>query len=101
MDLDGTLEAGEKRYFMLDERWRVVGAFLDADDDAAKESFVAHAAGSGSASRFGQTSYIDSVILRDRDNTNGGWGTPDGTLEERRFYCQNWRADVVAITQSD
>jgi RHS repeat-associated protein len=25
----------------------------------------------------------------------------DGTLEERRFYCQNWRADVVAVTKSD
>jgi len=46
------------------------------------------------------------VILRDRDNFSGG--TPngmtdasDGTLEERRYYCQNWRADVVAVTKSN
>jgi RHS repeat-associated protein len=25
----------------------------------------------------------------------------DGTLEERRYFCQNWRADVVAVTKSD
>ena len=24
----------------------------------------------------------------------------DGTLEERRYYCQNWRADVVALVTS-
>jgi RHS repeat-associated protein len=43
--------------------------------------------------------YIDSVILRDRDADNtGGWaGSPDGTLEERTYYVQNWRADVVAL----
>lgn len=55
----------------------------------------------------GDAAYIDSVILRDRDNTacgsagSGGTGcdprlaASDGTLEERRFYFQNWRADVV------
>ncbi|MBK7405925.1 MAG: hypothetical protein IPJ41_15220, partial [Phycisphaerales bacterium] len=26
---------------------------------------------------------------------------PDGTLEERVYYCQNWRADVVALMTSD
>ena len=59
-----------------------------------------HAA--GNAGR-GSSSYIDSVILRDRDaNGGGGWtGASDGTLEERRYYVQNWRADVVAITKSD
>lgn len=59
-----------------------------------------HAA--GNAGR-GSSSYIDSVILRDRDaNGGGGWtGASDGTLEERRFYVQNWRADVVAMAKSD
>ncbi|MDX2131578.1 MAG: hypothetical protein SFY69_05975 [Planctomycetota bacterium] len=47
------------------------------------------------------------MILRDRDNTSCGGGVDpwrcasDGTLEERRYLCQNWRADVVAVTQSD
>ena len=40
-------------------------------------------------------SYIDSVILRDRDNAG------DSALEERRVYLQNWRADVVAVTRDD
>jgi hypothetical protein len=34
---------------------------------------------------------------RDRD-ANTAWATaPDGTLEERVYVCQNWRADVVAL----
>ncbi len=39
----------------------------------------------------GSGSYIDSVILRDRDTTG------DGTLDERLYYLQNWRSDVVAL----
>ncbi len=47
----------------------------------------------------GGSSYIDSMVLRDRDdNGGGGWsGASDGTLEARIYYCQNWRADVSAI----
>jgi RHS repeat-associated protein len=102
-DADGTLESSERYYIMNDERWRPVATFRDQDEHA-KEAFVWHAAG---AAGLGGSSYIDSVILRDRDNTACGescepWRQEaDGTLEERRFYCQNWRADVVAVTKSD
>ncbi|MFZ2873610.1 MAG: RHS repeat-associated core domain-containing protein [Phycisphaerales bacterium] len=101
-DADSTLESGERFYVMHDERWRPVATFRDTDA-TPKEAFVWHAAGQGG---FGGSSYIDSVILRDRDNYTGG--TPngmtsasDGTLEERRYSCQNWRADVVAVTKAD
>jgi RHS repeat-associated protein len=44
-------------------------------------------------------SYIGSVLLRDRppstDQPNAG-----GTLEERLYFLQNWRADVVLIAGS-
>jgi len=96
-DGDQTLESQETFHFMYDERWRIVGTFRNADTDA-KESFVYHAA--GKAGR-GDASYIDNVILRDRDTTNGWTGNPDGSLDERRYYCQNWRADVVALTKRD
>jgi len=98
-DTDGTLEDAERYYQMHDERWRVIAVFRN-QDAAPKEGYVHHAAGSGG---YGASSYIDSVILRDRDaNGGGGWtGASDGTLEERRYYCQNWRADVVAITTSE
>ncbi|MCC7390221.1 MAG: hypothetical protein IT431_15810, partial [Phycisphaerales bacterium] len=42
------------------------------------------------------------MILRDRD-ASAAWppGKPsrqtDGTLAERTYHCQNWRADVVAL----
>ncbi len=43
---------------------------------------------------MGGSSYIDAVVLRDRDTqaTPGG-----GSLDERRYYVQNWRSDVVAL----
>src|SRR5690606_22484404 len=78
-------------WFCHDEAWRIVATFRASDADP-KEVFVYHNAGLGG---FGGSSYIDSVILRDRDATNQG-GQDDG-LEERRYYCQNWRADVSAV----
>ena len=93
----------EQCYLMYDgsaggvQGWRVVVVFRD-EDATPKESFVYHAAGNAGQ---GSSSYIDSVILRDRDVTNGWTGAADGTLEERRYYGQNWRADVVAMTKSN
>jgi RHS repeat-associated protein len=79
--------------FGYDERWRMINTYRDTDS-SPKERFVYHAAGLGG---YGGSSYIDSVILRDRD-ANTAWGSAaDGTLEERRYYCQNWRADVSAV----
>jgi len=37
------------------------------------------------------------VVLRDRDANTAWHEEADGTLEERVYYCQNWRADVVAL----
>ncbi len=74
-----------------------MATFRDTDS-SAKESFVYHAAG---VAGRGGSSYIDSVILRDKDANTGWTSSGDGALEERRFYAQNWRADVVAITKSD
>ena len=59
--------------------------------------FVYHAAG---LANLGTSSYIDSVVLRDRDQ-GVAWSAPGvGLLDERRYYCQNWRGDVVALTKS-
>jgi len=50
----------------------------------------------------GGSSYIDTVVLRDKDNNGGGgWtGTPDGIREQRHYYAQNWRADVSVIVDN-
>ncbi|MCW5777264.1 MAG: hypothetical protein KIS87_12570 [Phycisphaeraceae bacterium] len=37
------------------------------------------------------------MVLRDRDANTAWEDEADGTLEERVYYCQNWRADVSAI----
>ncbi|MBK9189248.1 MAG: hypothetical protein IPM33_09870 [Phycisphaerales bacterium] len=84
-------------WFAYDDQWRIVATFRDEDADP-KEVFVHHAAGLGG---FGGSSYIDGVILRDRDIANAWTSDADSKRTERRYYCQNWRADVSAILTDD
>ena len=87
-DVDGDVDANDDwHHFAYDERWRVVAMFLDADTSPTEE-FVPQNAGAGGQ---GGASYIDEVVLRDRD-TDG-----NGSLDERVWYCQNWRYDVIAL----
>lgn len=88
-------------WFIYDDRWRIVNTFrlewsspnwvLDSD---AKERFVHHAAGMDGK---GGSSYIDAMILSDRDLSNGWSGAADGTLEARLYHLQNWRNDLCAV----
>jgi len=52
-----------------------VGTWRGTDSEP-KELFVNHQAG---LAGMGGSSYIDTVVLRDKDSTNGWTGTPDGT----------------------
>lgn len=93
-DTDGDVDGNDKwYYFAYDNRWRLVATFRESDS-SPKEEFVHQHAGMN-----GSGSYIDLVAFRDKD-ANTAWTTAsDATLEERLYYCQNWRADVVAIVQ--
>jgi RHS repeat-associated protein len=96
-DIDGDVDSNDKWYYdAFDERWRVVARFREGDT-SPKEEFVYHAAGN---SGMGRSSYIDSVICRYKDANTSWTSASDGTLEERLYYCQNWRADVSAIVTS-
>ena len=93
-DDDGDVDASDKWFHhAFDERWRWVATFREDDSDP-KEEFLHHAAGLDGQ---GTGSYIDLVVLRDRDINSGWTSAADGTLEERIYYCQNWRADVSAL----
>ena len=99
VDADGTVENTSDDpwfFFAYDEGWRMVATYRSTDS-SPKEQFVHHMAGLGG---FGGSSYIDGVILRDRDANTAWASAADGTLEERLYYVQNWRADVVAIVTS-
>lgn len=82
---------------------RMQGSFLSdmmppADQDSdSKESFIYHTAG---IAGMGGSSYIDSVILRDRDANTAWTAASDATLEERRYLLQNWRADVTTMVNT-
>jgi len=97
-DVSGTVESSDKWFwFGYDERWRIVATYRDTDANP-KERFVHHTAG---ASGYGSGSYIDDLGLRERDaNTSWNGTAGDGMLEERLYYCQNWRHDVVALVTS-
>ncbi|MFO0826745.1 MAG: hypothetical protein U0572_01240 [Phycisphaerales bacterium] len=97
-DASGTVDSSDKWFwFAYDERWRILGTYRDADS-SPKERFLHHSAGLGG---YGGSSYIDDVVLRERDaNTDWNGTAADGTLEERLYYCQNWRHDVVALVTS-
>jgi hypothetical protein len=95
-DEDADVDGSDPTYhFCYDTKWRIVGTWRGTDTDA-KELFTYHNAG---VAGRGGSSYIDSVVFRDRDmNGGGGWtGASDGTLEARHYYAQNWRADVSAV----
>ncbi|HRQ73937.1 MAG TPA: RHS repeat-associated core domain-containing protein [Phycisphaerales bacterium] len=110
-DASGEVDGDDPwRWFVYDERWRVIAAYRGTDEAVesdAKERYVYHAAGYRSSG-----SYIDDLVLRDRDavqpeadpaNTDPAetWlFESDGVLEERVFICQNWRADVVLVVDS-
>ena len=97
-DLSGTVDSSDKWFwFGYDERWRIVGTYRDTDANP-KERLLHHTAG---VSGYGSGSYIDDLVLRERDaNTSWNSTAGDGTLEERLYYCQNWRYDVVALVTS-
>lgn len=61
--------------------------FEDDDTDPTEQFWYQNAGASG----MGSSSYIDEVVLRDRD-TDG-----NGTLDERLYYCQNWHHDVIVL----
>ena len=97
-DADGDVDGSDLKFHTAyDERWRQVATYRGSDANP-KERFLYHWAGDGG---FGGSSYIDSVVLRDRDMTNGWTGAADGTLEERVYYLQNWRADLVGLVEPD
>jgi RHS repeat-associated protein len=80
---------GDIERFVYDDQWRIVAIYRSSGSSTAlKERYVRHAAGFGG---YGGSSYIDDIVLRDRDVTG------DSALEERVYYIQNWRHDVSAL----
>jgi len=83
-------------WFGYDERWRIVATFVGSDA-VSKERFLHHRAG---GSGYGGSSYLDHVVLRERDANTNWHASSDGTLEERLYYCQNWRYDATTLVTS-
>lgn len=71
-----------------------------------KEVIMYHAAGDGG---FASSSYVDAIVLRDRDATSTSNADPaetwsfasDNILEERIYYLQDLHQDVVQLIADD
>jgi RHS repeat-associated protein len=97
-DTDGDVDGSDLWYYdAFDENWRQVARFRSSDT-SPKEQFVAHQAGLDGR---GGSSYIDLVACRNKDADTSWTSASDTVLEERVYYCQNWRADVSALVKSD
>ena len=89
------------RRFGYDHRWRVVAEHHDAET-TPRLSYLHDAAGlDGRATG----SYIDEVICRERrvvidENDPQNPAEGGNAFNERLYYCQNRRADVVAMVDS-
>ena len=93
-DRDGDCDSNDKKFhYVYDDRWRIVAMYRGTDANP-KQQFLYHCAGNGG---HGGSSYIDLCVFRDRDAGSGESAQADSSLEERLYYCQNWRADVVAL----
>ncbi len=109
-DVDNDVDSNDPlitgSFHVHDLKWRIVntyrvassgGGTLDAAANAKERWIYQNAGLSGS----GGSSYIDLVILRDRDHNTSWSSAGDGTLERRANlrigYCQNWHADVAAV----
>lgn len=93
-DLDQDVDGNDPwYYFVYDTSWRIVATFR-SNDTSPKERFVWHNAGSNGT---GDASYIDSVVFREKDITASWTAATTTATDERLYYCQNWRADVVAL----
>jgi RHS repeat-associated protein len=93
-DVDNDVDGSDKKFhFVYDERWRVVATYRDTDSDP-KEQFIYHCAG---ADGLGGSSYIDTIVLRDKDASTNWVTAAADAFDRRDYYCQNWRADVVAL----
>ncbi len=97
-DTDNDVDVNDSTYrFIYDDRWRIVATYRDSDS-SPKEQFVYHNAG---ADGRGGSSYIDNVVLRDKDANTAWTAESDGTLEQRIYYCHNWRGDISVLIEDD
>jgi len=81
-DADTDVDGSDPTYFFAwDEGWRLAAVYRGSDANP-KERFLHHQAGN---SGYGGSSYIDSLVLRDRDANTAWTSASDGTLEEQRY----------------
>ncbi len=78
-------------HLQTNERWQEVAVWKAGDTDVMEVFTYGQAGMDG----YGGSSYIDAIICRERDITT------NGSFDDRYYYLQNWRHDVVAMMTYD
>jgi len=94
-------------WLVYNDKWQQIAAYrvpggsgnswANTAESQPKEVITHHMAGVNGS---GGSSYIDSVVMRERDNTAWGSAVSSWALTGRRYLLQNWRADVVLATDA-
>lgn len=94
VDADGDVDSNDPKYeFAYTDNWQLVEVYHEDDTASdAKERFVYHAH---------PYAHADAIIFRDKDADTAWSDASDETLEERIYYCQNWRGDTCALVRDD
>jgi len=93
-DNDADVDGSDPVYHLAyTEDWRMVAVYRGSDANP-KERHLPHMAG---INGFGHVGGPDGQILYDKDTSTAWASAADGTLDARRYICQNHRGDVSAI----
>ena len=93
-DNDADVDGSDPVYHLAyTEDWRMVAVYRGSDANL-KERHLPHMAG---LNGFGHVGGPDGQILYDKDTSTAWASAADGTLDARRYICQNHRGDVSAI----
>jgi RHS repeat-associated protein len=97
-DDDGDVDGGDLWFHHAFYPDSCLAATYRTGDTNPKAEFVYHAAGLGGEPNIWS---FDKLVLRDRDVDSGWTNQSDAALEERVYYAQNERRDVVALISVD
>ena len=98
---DGTVDSNDPVYcYQYDEATRLLAEYRWISGDNTDQAKYVHLPDNAGLAGMGGSSYINDVILSDRDDTSGEKSASDGSYDTRHYRLYNWRHDVVGLATS-
>lgn len=97
---DGSVNSDDPYYcYQYDEATRLLAEYrwIGGGGDNTDQAKYIHVVDNAGLGGFGGSSYINDVILTERDDTTGEKSASDGVYDVRLYPLVNWRHDVVGL----